>query len=235
MVGSLAVINYVDIAASCLLRNYLDSQLCASVVVKISHFLQLVTFRHVGQLAGIYVAFSIYKTCCPDFSVGPHVVFFLTFIDHIDHSALYHIRNYLDSQLRASVIVEVSHFLQLVALRHVGQLAGVYVAFSVCKACCPDFSVGPHGIIFLAEVHDIDKTADSWTVLAVIISAVSSVVMVSSTPVVIVVIIVIIVVPAIIVPTVFPSILPVVSVVRSRLRLQDTHLASRHYKRCCKQ
>ena len=158
------------------------------------------------------------------------MVFFLTFIDHIDHSALYHIRNYLDSQLRASVIVEVSHFLQLVALRHVGQLAGVYVAFSVCKACCPDFSVGPHGIIFLAEVHDIDKTADSWTVLAVIISAVSSVVMVSSTPVVIVVIIVIIVVP-----TVFPSILPVVSVVRSRLRLQDTHLASRHYKRCCKQ
>ena len=163
------------------------------------------------------------------------MVFFLTFIDHIDHSALYHIRNYLDSQLRASVIVEVSHFLQLVALRHVGQLAGVYVAFSVCKACCPNFSVGPHGIIFLAEVHDIDKTADSWTVLAVIISAVSSVMMVSSTPVVIVVIIVIIVVPAIIVPTVFPSILPVVSVVRSRLRLQDTHLASRHYKRCCKQ
>ena len=169
----------------------------------------------------------------------------LAVINYVDIAASCLLRNYLDSQLRASVIVEVSHFLQLVALRHVGQLAGVYVAFSVCKACCPDFSVGPHGIIFLAEVHDIDKTADSWTVLAVIISAVSSVVMVSSTPVVIVVIIVIIVVPAIIVPAVivvvivipavFPSILPVVSVVRSRLRLQDTHLASRHYKRCCKQ
>ena len=159
----------------------------------------------------------------------------LAVINYVDIAASCLLRNYLDSQLRASVIVEVSHFLQLVALRHVGQLAGVYVAFSVCKACCPDFSVGPHGIIFPAEVHDIDKTADSWTVLAVIISAVSSVMMVSSTPVVIVVIIVIIVVPAIIVPAVFPSILPVVSVVRSRLRLQDTHLASRHYKRCCKQ
>ena len=184
------------------------------------------------------------------------MVFFLTLINHIDHSTLYLVRNNLNSQLCSAVIVEISHFLQLIALRHVGQLAGIYITFSVCQACCPNLPVRPDCIIFLAEINYIDKAADSGTVLAVVMSAVSSVVVISAAPMVImiiivvvipaiiipaiVVIIVVIVIPTVIViiivvPAILPPILPVVPVVRSCLRLQDAHLASRHYKRCCKQ